>query len=198
MLPVDGGQFSGARASKPACLGASRWQVHALLGCARRLGASISKSLSGSGSKEEGKPMALGHERLDVYRLAIRYVAGAPIGKDLFSLSIPIAIWMRPSPILNGECKRRRVPLGVPRPRGGVGRAEDRLKAELRANARASRADVGATRWESRVHAAGWAGGRPPEGGTPSKCPREPSRCRRDPLGIPRTRGGWAGGAAQF
>ena len=45
--------------------------------------------------------MALGHERLDVYRLAIRYVAGAPIGKDLFSLSIPIAIWMRPSPILN-------------------------------------------------------------------------------------------------
>ena len=38
---------------------------------------------------------------------------------------------------------------------GWGGRAEDRLKAELRANARASRADVGATRWECRVHAAG-------------------------------------------
>ena len=35
--------------------------------------ASISKSPSGS--KEEGKPMALKHERLDVYRLAIRDVA---------------------------------------------------------------------------------------------------------------------------
>ena len=99
MLPVDGGQFSGARASKPACLGASRWQVPALLGYAAVLGPS--KSLSGSGSKEEGKPMVLGHERLDVYRLAIHYVAWAPIGKDLFPLSIPIAIWMRPSPILN-------------------------------------------------------------------------------------------------
>jgi len=36
---------------------------------------SISKSLSLSGSKQEGTPMALRHERLDVYRLAIGYVA---------------------------------------------------------------------------------------------------------------------------
>ena len=34
-----------------------------------RLGISISKSLSGS--KEEGRSIALGHGRLDVYRLAI-------------------------------------------------------------------------------------------------------------------------------
>ena len=46
-------------------------------------------------------------------------------------------------------------------------RAEDRLKAGLRAN-------FHATRPEFRVHAAGWAGGRPPEGGTPSKGPRNP------------------------
>jgi four helix bundle protein len=38
------------------------------------LGASKSRSLSGSGSTEQ-KNMALGHERLDVYRLAIGYVA---------------------------------------------------------------------------------------------------------------------------
>ena len=35
------------------------------------------------------------------------------------------------------------------------GGAEDRLKAELRANARASRADVGATHSEFGVHASG-------------------------------------------
>ena len=39
----------------------------------RNVGASISKSLSGS--NKEGTLMALGHERLDVYRLAIGYVA---------------------------------------------------------------------------------------------------------------------------
>ena len=59
-----------------------------------------------------------------------------------------------PSKFPREPSRCRRHPLGIPRPRGGGGAAEDRLKAELRANARASRADVGATRWESRVHAA--------------------------------------------
>ena len=80
------------------------------------VGASISKSLSLSGSKQEGKPMALGHERLDVYRLAIGYVAWV-YGKaatlegihraardqwlrasQSIPIPIPITIWMRASP----------------------------------------------------------------------------------------------------
>jgi len=48
------------------------------------------------------KPLGLGHERLDIYRLAIGYVAWVYEKADGLtgtqSIPIPIAIWMRPSP----------------------------------------------------------------------------------------------------
>ena len=77
---------------------------------------------------------------------------------------------------------------------GAGGEVEDRLKAELRANFRASRS-------ESRVEAAGGGRGRPPEGGTPSKCTREPSKCTRDQSAMSKKTGrprGNAGGRLGF
>ena len=52
-LPVVGGQFSGARASKPACHGRSRWQVDTLPGRARRLGATARPNVKWRNSNDE-------------------------------------------------------------------------------------------------------------------------------------------------
>ena len=78
--------------------------------------------VDGGNLRERGLPSPLALEHADGKSLRFLAAHGGWGHRDRYRYRdfIPIAIWMRPSRILNGECKRRRVPFGVPRLRGGT------------------------------------------------------------------------------